>query len=164
MKGLDPCSCASAVQNQDFIWIYTKSGRGLCSYDPEGKDALLALEADDAKLGLAMKKSLASSRFMTPFQARRFFDSEAPGEQYDRRVKAIMKMQGYKTKSAMFRKMIYCSVTMSKGLIEISPWIHYSLQAWKGPKDAKTVNVVIAAERPDHMIGAALRLAFGRCR
>jgi len=163
MKYMEPCASASALQNQDFTWVYTDSGRGLVAYDPQGKDLILGLDADDNALGVAVREALASSRLLSPKEAMKLLDYRTSGDEYKERVKSLMRMHGYKNKSAMFKNMKCCGITESKGMIEIRPSIHDRLDGWGRTKNDGIENILISATRQPHYIGAALRLAFSRC-
>ena len=163
MKYLEPPAHACVRQNQDFIWVYTDSGRGLVAYDPQGKDVILGLDADDAALGVAVREALACSRLLSPKEAMKFLDYRERGDEYKKRVKSLMCMHGYKNKSAMFKNMKSCSITLSQGKIEISPTIHKTLDGWVRKKNDGIEDVLIPANSPAHEIGVALRLAFSRC-
>jgi hypothetical protein len=163
MKSSEPRTYAAALQNRDFIWVYTYSGRGLFAYDPQGKDVILGLDADDAALGVAVREAFACSRILSPKEAMKFLDYRTGGDEYEERVKSLMEMHGYKSKSAMFKNMESCSIALSQGTIEISPTIHETLDGWVHKKRDGIEDVLIAANSPAHEIGAALRLAFSRC-
>jgi len=163
MKYLEPCARARAHQTQDFIWLFTDSGLGLVAYDPQGKDFILGLDAEDAALGVAVREALASSRFLTPKEAMKFLDYRTMGDEYEERVKSLMETHGYKNESAMFKNMKSCSIILSKGTIEIRPTIRKALGGWGRTKTDGIENVLIPANSPAHEIGAALRLALSRC-
>jgi hypothetical protein len=163
MKYLEPRAYACARQNQDFIWVNTDSGRGLVVYDPQGKDVILGIDADDNALGVALREALAASRFLSVYEFRKFYHSQRTGNEYGERVKSLMEMHGYKNKSAMFKNMKSCGITLSKGKIEIRPSVHQGLDAWGRTKSDGIEDVLIPGNSPAHEIGAALRLAFSRC-
>jgi len=163
MKYLEPCADARAFQNQDFIWVYTQSGLGLVAYDPQGKDVILGLDADDAALGIAVRDALAFSRFLSPKEAMKFLDYRTSGDEYEERVKSLMETHGYKNESVMFKNMKSCSITLSKGTIEIRPSTHEALDCWSRTKNDGIEDVLIPGNSPAHEIGAALRVAFSRC-
>lgn len=163
MKGLQPCSWASAFQNQDFIWIYTDSGRGLCAYDPQGKDIVLQPDADDNTLGIAVREALAASRFLSVKEARTFLDYRLDGGEYDDRIKALMHMYGYKRKSAMFRRMKCCGICLSASGIKMSPLIHGRSDNWGRKTTDQIEDVFIPGHSSPEEIGAALRVALSRC-
>jgi hypothetical protein len=163
MKYLDPSARACARQNQDFTWVYTYSGRGLVAYDPQGKDVILGLGVDDNALGVAVWEALASSRFLSPKEAMKFLDYRTRGDEYQERVKSLMKTHGYKNKSAMFKNMKSCGITLSKSTIEIRPSVHKTLEGWGRTINDEIEDVLIPPNSLSHEIGAALRLAFSRC-
>jgi hypothetical protein len=163
MKTLEPRAHAASLQNQDFIWVYTESGLGLVAYDPQGKDVILGLDADDAALGVAVREALACSRILSPKEAMKFLDYRTGGDEYKGRVKSLMEMHGYKSKSAMFKNMEFCSITLAQGTIEINPTIHKTLDGWVHKRSDGIEDLRIPANSPAHEIGAALRLAFSRC-
>jgi hypothetical protein len=164
MKYMEPCFCANARQNQDFAWVFSDSGRGLVAYDPQGKDVILGLDADDNALGVAVREALASSRFLSPKEAMKCLDYRRRGDEYEERVRSLMGMHGYKGKIAMFKNVKSCGITLSKGTIEFRPSIHKTLDRWVGHMKSDGIDdVLIRADRPSHEIGAALRLAFSRC-
>jgi hypothetical protein len=163
MKYLEPCARARAHQTQDFIWLFTDSGLGLVAYDPQGKDFILGLDAENAALGVAVREALASSRFLTPKEAMKFLDYRTMGDEYEERVKSLMETHGYKSESAMFKNMKSCYIFQSKGTIEIRPTIHKAFRGRARTKNDGIEDVLIPASSPAHEIGAALRLAFSRC-
>jgi hypothetical protein len=163
MKYFEPRACANARQNQDFIWVCTYSGRGLIAYDPQGKEVILGIDADEAALGVAVREALASSRLLSVKEAMKFLDYRLRGDEYEERVKSLIEMHEYKNKSAMFKNMKSCSITLSKGTIEIRPTIHEELYAWGRTKSDGIEDVLIPANSGFHEVGSALRLAFSRC-
>ena len=154
---------ASAYQNQDIISISTDSGYRTRAYDPEGKETVLKLDANDSALGTAVKEALAHSRFLSLDEARDFLDYRRVEQRYAQRIKSLMERQGYKDKAALFRKMKHCGITKSKGMITIAPTIHEGLDSWGRNKSDGLEDVFVAADRPASEIGAALRLGFSRC-
>lgn len=156
-------SWASAYQNEQLIWIYTDSGRGMCVYDPQGKEAVLKIHADDKALGEAVKEALACSRLLPPEEAREFLDHRRAEQVYDRRIESLVHDHGYKNKYALLKRMKRCSIEMFKEMITIAPSVHESLESWAREKSDGLEEVIVEACRPASEIGAALRLAFSRC-
>ena len=164
MNEPEKCAWASALQNQDMIFIITNSGHGACAYDPEGKEAVLGLDANDEALGVAVREALACSRYLSIDEVREFLDYRRVEQRYNEWVKSLMEKQGYKTRVALFKRMKRCGIEMSKGVIEISPTIHRSLEAWGKDRSDGIENIRIPADASPAKIGAALRLGFSRCR
>jgi len=153
---------ASAYQNRDIIWISTDSGHGLCAYDPQGKETVLGLDADDNALGVAVKAALGSSRFLSLDEAREFLDYRRAEQVYNERIKSLMERYGYNNKAALFGRMKRCDVTLVNGMIEIGPTTHEELDSWVRNKSDGLEDVLVSADAPVERIGAALRLGFGR--
>lgn len=157
------CAWASAYQNPDIIWVCTESGYRGSSYDPEGKETLLRVDADNYALGVAVKEALAHSRFLSPEKARIFLDYRTGTPKYEARIRSLVESEGYRNKIALFSRMKYCHITLSKGVINIGPTIHDGSDSWRRNKSDGLEDVVIAADRPPAEIGAALRSGFSRC-
>jgi len=154
---------AHAYRNQDIICVYTYSGYRGCAYDPQGKETILGVDTDDIVLGIAVQEALAHSRFLSLDEAQEFLDFRLVEQRYAERIKSLMERQGYKNKTALFRRMELCSITLSKGTIQITPMIHKKLESWVRNKSDGIEDVFIAADSLPNEIGAALRLGFSRC-
>lgn len=163
MNEPEKCAWASAYQNRNIVWITTDSGRGACVYDPQGKEAVLGLDADDNALGIAVKDALAHSRFLPIEEAREFLDYRRAEQVYNERIKSLMERYGYNSKAALFGKMKRCDVTLVNGMIEIGPTTHGELDSWVRNKSDGLEDVLVSADAPVERIGAALRLGFSRC-
>jgi hypothetical protein len=159
----EKCAWAEASQNQDIICVDSYSGYRGCAYDPRGNQTVLAADADDDALGIAVQHALAGSRFLSRKELPEFFDYRRVEERYDEWVKSLMAKQGYKTKAALFQGMKRCGIRLSKGMIKIVPMIHEELEAWGREKNDGIEDVIIRADRLPRQIGAALRLGFNRC-
>ncbi|WP_455816397.1 contact-dependent growth inhibition system immunity protein [Pseudomonas cerasi] len=57
-----------------------------------------------------------------------------------------------------------CGIQCCEGVITIRPSFHEKAEAWSGRAIEKSDYVVLAANSPEADIGAALRLAFSRCK
>ena len=158
----EKCALASAYQNQDIIWVRTESGFRDSAYDPQGKETVLRVDADDNALGVAVTEALAQSRFLSLEEARTFLDYRIGMKIYDERIRSLVESEGYKNKAALFRRMKHCSITLEKGIIKIGPTIHDGSNAWGRNKSDGLEDVVIASDRPVNEIGTALRLGFSR--
>ena len=159
----EKCAWAGAYQNQDMICVDSCSGYRGCAYDPRGNQTVFGVDADDDALGIAVQNALAGSRFLSIKEIPDFFDYRRVEERYAERVKSLMARQGYKTKTALFRGMKFCSIRLSKGMIEIVPTTHEELEAWGREKDDGIEDVFVVADSTAKEIGAALRLGFSRC-
>lgn len=163
MNEVKPCKWAAAKLNQDFFCIETYSGYRSYGRDPEGAQHLLDLNANDEAIGFALQDALAKSRFLTLEQVDDFFDYQKNQPQYEAWVQALMQRYGYKTKRALFKSMMSCSIELMDEVITIRPSHHDKLEGW-GREDGDGIeDVVIPANSSYEEIGAALRLAFSRC-
>lgn len=91
-----------------------------------------------------------------------FFDPVKRRQRYDDWVAHLCEQLGYKTKRALFKNMMSCSIWLNNGRIEISPSRHVKLDAWDGMKDVE--DVIVSLDNTPAEIGAGLRLALSRCR
>ena len=155
---------ASAVENGDFVCVETESGHGSTAWDPEAKQHLLPPDVSDDELGQAVLDALAHSRHMSVEEACVFLEYRAVKVRYDTWVAALMERYGYKTRRALFKSMKNCSAECVEGRITIAPTRHEKLEGWGREKDDGIEDVVIPADSPPAAVGAALRLAFSRCR
>ncbi len=104
------------------------------------------------------------SRFITPQQRAEnplFFDFRLVGENYKKWVDGLLVQFGYKTKQALFKKMILCHAKVVDGVLTLEPNRHDKLEAWEGLGDDETV--VLPFDSSEAEIGAALRVALDRC-
>jgi hypothetical protein len=166
---------ASAKCNGDFMCVETYSGYSNSRRDPKGEQYFLAPEASNEKLGLAVVNALGRSRFVLPAPRTdvwihpdagfdmELYDYKQTTENYATWVKDLMIRYGYKTKRALFKKMKSCSIERKGGVISIGPSHHEKLESWGRENDDGIEDVVIPESSTSGEIGAALRLAFGRC-
>ncbi len=157
-------SWASVYKNREFICIKTCSGYRSSHGDPKGKQHMLGLDADDLAVGSALLDALAHSRFLLPKDDPELFSYEKTAERYQQWVAEIMAHYGYKSRRAMFKNMHTCGVEKKSGLITISPSNHDRLEGWSGTGIKETDHVVIPESSSPAEVGAALRLAFSRCK
>ncbi|XAV88527.1 MAG: contact-dependent growth inhibition system immunity protein [Candidatus Symbiodolus clandestinus] len=164
MQEVTKKSWASAYKNKEFIFIETSSGYRSSHGDPKGKQHMLGLDVDDLALGNTLLDALAHSRFLLPKDDPDLFSYEKTAERYQQWVTEIMAHYGYKSRRAMFKDMQTCGIEKKFGLITILPSNHDRLEGWSGTGIKETDHVVISEHSSPSEIGAALRLAFSRCR
>src|SRR5690349_17098062 len=99
---------AVVIANGDFIGILTYSGRGLVGRDPEGVQHLLPVDASNIALASAIRDTLQHSRFLSPEEYERFFDPMTNRARHEAWVESLMKRYNYKTKRALFKRMMSC--------------------------------------------------------
>ncbi|MCO8579475.1 contact-dependent growth inhibition system immunity protein [Burkholderia multivorans] len=164
MSDVKPKRVASVYRNKDFILIETSSGYTAFVRDPDGPMHFLDTSADDETLGRCLVDALSNSRFITPQQREEyplFFDFRLVGEQYKKKVEALLVRYGYKTKQSLFKTMILCNARVVDGVLSLGPTRHDKLEAWEGLGDDE--KIVLPFDSSDTEIGAALRVALDRC-
>ena len=154
---------AEAYENQDFINISTFSGYNRRARDPDGENLSLSKDASNEELGQAALLALSKSRQIEQSEIATFFDRDNVKQRYNNWVANLMDKYGYKTKRALFKKMMQCSIEIRDGVLTISPSIHEKLEGWGGGLP-KSDDVVLPINSSPEEIGAGLRLAFSRCR
>jgi len=93
-----------------------------------------------------------------------FFNYEKREIEYGKWVALMKEKYAYKTKKSLFRVMRSCAVTLDGEMLEIDPSRHEQLEAWSGTGMKESDKVIIPSNSSEVEIGAALRLAFSRCR
>ena len=159
-KRFSACVC----KNQDFILVVTYSGYRRTTRDPDGVQTLLSLDVSDEELGQATLLALSKSRIIDVSEIGTFFNIDNVKKRYDAWVADLMTKYNYKTKRALFKNMMQCSVEISDGRLTISPSCHEKLEAWSGKGLTEDDDVVLSVNSTTEEIGAGLRLAFSRCR
>ena len=156
----------------DFLCINTFSGYGGMSIqDPKGSQHLLAPDASDEELGLAVLDALAHSRFVLSAPQEgvtvhpeveydfELYDRAKNDELYLAWIEDLMKRYGYKTKRALFKNMENCFIEQESDMLRIIPTYHQKLEQWGG----KIEPVVLPYKSTAAEIGSALREGFRRC-
>lgn len=155
---------ASAYCNGDFILLETKSGYRSVKTDPEAPRRMLAMDAEAVVIGRAVLDTLQRSRQIDPSDIDVFFDPTTTSVEYDRRNEELMERFGYKSKKALFKNMASVSICRDGGQILLSPLKHDDLEGWGRKKGDGIEDVLVAADVAPAELGAALRLAFSRCK
>ena len=156
--------CASIYKNQDFIEVKTFSGYRMTTSDPDGIQKLLPLDVSDEELGQVTLLALAKSRILDVSELGPLINRDNVKKRYDAWVADLMAKYNYKTKRALFKNMMQCSVEIRDGRLTISPSWHEKLEAWSGEGLTEDDDVVLSVNSTTEEIGAGVRLAFSRCR
>ena len=156
--------CARISKNQDFIIVVTYSGYRRTTRDPEGVQTILPLDVSDEELGQATLLALSKSRILDVSEIGTFFNIDNVMKRYDAWVADLMAKYNYKTKRALFKNMMQCTVEIRDGRLTISPSCHEKLEAWGGKGISDDDKVVLSVNSTTEEIGAGVRLAFSRCR
>ena len=152
---------ASLKANEKALIIQTYSGCGLIAVDCLYPPYILPLDADNETLGVIVLQALANSRTLTN-EAERIDFFNKSGKGYIDWVNQLCEKLGYKTKRALFKNMMSCSIWLNNGRIEISSSRHVKLDAWEGMRNVE--KVILTLNNTPAEIGAGLRLALSRCR
>ena len=156
--------CATVYKNQDFILVVTFSGYRSRTSDPDGIQILLPLDVSDEELGQATLLALSKSRVIEVSEIGTFFNIDNIKKRYDAWVADLMTKYNYKTKRALFKNMMQCTVEIRDERLTISPSRHEKLEVWSGKGISDDDKVVLSVNSTTEEIGAGLRLAFSRCR
>lgn len=154
---------AEAIFNNDFYCINTYSGYGLLLMDSATESHILIPKCSDDELGFATLKALSESKVIDPDDTD-YFDCDRGDAIFASWTEDIMRAFNYKTKRSMFKNMLNCGVCQLNGVITITPTIHNRLDGWSGNGIAESDYVIIPDNSTPEEIGAALRLAFSRCK
>ncbi|MCT8350099.1 CdiI family contact-dependent growth inhibition immunity protein [Photorhabdus temperata] len=153
---------ARCVFNGDFYSVTAYSGYRALNLDTSRGNYMLTSDVSDEKLGIVILDALSKSRLIDPDD--NFFDNEKKAERYKGWVKLLMETYNYRSKRQLFKKMHNCGIQLLDGQITIRPSCHEKLEGWSGDGISESDYVVIPANSSPEEIGAALRLAFSRCR
>ena len=156
--------CATVYKNQDFIHVGTYSGYSSIAIDLDGIQTVLPLDVSDEELGQVTLLALSKSRVIDVSEIGTFFNIDNIKKRYDAWVADLMAKYNYKTKRALFKKMMQCSVEIRDGRLTISPFCHEKLEAWSGKGLTEDDDVILPVNSTTEEIGAGVRLAFSRCR
>ena len=149
--------------NKDFINVCSRSGYRATICDQDQKDEYLSINIDNIMLGSHIREALSLSRFIDPELQYELHSYLYDTERYYAWVKYVMKKFKYKTKGAMFKPMLFCTITLYNQNITIAPWHQYQMGGWDEGKLIEADNVVIPDACTDEELGKAARLALHRC-
>ncbi|NDK98938.1 contact-dependent growth inhibition system immunity protein [Photorhabdus bodei] len=155
---------ARCVFNGDFYSITSYSGYRSLNLDLLGGNHMLSPDTSDEELGAVVFNALSKSRFIPYESLGDFLDNEKRKERYDQWVTEMMGFHRYRSRRQLFKKMNSCDIRLLDGVITIMPYGHEKLELWTGKGIVESDNVVIPADSSPEEVGAALRLAFSRCR
>ncbi|WP_428941074.1 contact-dependent growth inhibition system immunity protein [Xanthomonas oryzae] len=151
--------------NGKFYRFVTMSKGMLWYADPDMQSKYLDPDVADSELGYLLRMTLAESRQVSVEDFHKILNSRIVQERSKEREKWEMKNYGYKTKKAMLRNMITCSISVGNGgdQIEIQPTHKDSLDGYTIKKDTGPFPLYIPTTATDAELGAALREGFKRC-
>ena len=154
----------SCKMNKEFISIKAYSGYRSATADPVAEEYFLNIDVCEEILGEFVLEALQQSRFLELEEMQNLNINSK--NNYENWVKKIQNLYGYKTRRAMFRWMKNCHITLDKDILIISPSYHERIESWGDGNGIITEkdDIKIPADSTPEEIGAALRLAFDRCK
>jgi hypothetical protein len=152
----------SVLKNQDFLCLSAQSGRGLLFNDPRVSRKVYSLNESMEVIGNAVFDLLGKSAVLSNEDFQILFksgDIQKEGEAWER---AVFKQFSYKTKGALYKKMLNCTIRELDGVLTFSSTNHSKLTSWSGMSDVE--KVIIPATSSSEEVGLALCEAFSRCK
>lgn len=170
---------ADARWHPKFICIFTRSGFRQPLMDPKGSEIFLEVDAENEKIGEAVKVAVSMSRWLlrkpTPgnvYHVDVQFDPDAMdfiGEQRFEQAwsKRVCKLYKILSKRDLYVPMKRCDIELKNGKFEIRPKLHVPSEnegdCWGFSLPNEINYVDLSANASFEEIGAGLRLAFDRC-
>jgi len=148
--------------NEQFIHVYTKSRYRMAYADPLGDSFMLSPFVSNEELGTAVVSALSKSRFLSVAEAEQL--RAGAEERQGIWIDQVCKRYGYKSQRVLFKGMKNCSIECADHVLQIMPSVQEKSGGWSGDDIAPEDYVSITDTSSDSEVGAALRLAFSRCR
>ena len=151
--------------NSDFLFVTTISGRGRMRADTKGAEYFFSPDVSNHALGEGVLDALSKSRFISLEEYKTFFNPELCKQQYLEWEQMLRERFGYKTKRALYKGMKNVIIQKANDVLRFSPsYQERSLDYWSGKGLGPEDDVQLPATSSAEEIGAALRLAFSRCK
>ncbi|WP_254459651.1 contact-dependent growth inhibition system immunity protein [Xanthomonas sacchari] len=154
---------ALARFNGDFFCLTTMSQGILGFAEPDVLPIYLPANISDSELGIALRSSFAGSRKVSAEEFQRIFSSGIIQERSKDQDLWIIKNYGYKSRSAAYKKMDTCDVSMFEDEIEIQPTHKKSIDGFTVRKDKGPFAFCLPSNVSNAELGAALRKGFSYC-
>ena len=153
---------ALVLANAEFICVESESGFGTVRVGSLESCFYLDPDADDVALGHALLAGLAESHAMPTPQLLESLMS------FDRSYKAwvdrMMERFGYRNRRAMFKSMRACWIFSWPDCFEVRPMRKFKRESWNRRIEEGVDGIRLEKTASPAALGAALRLAFERCR
>lgn len=151
----------SAYKNAEFLALVTMTGRGLLMHDPRTSAQVLALDASPEVVGQAVGVHLSRSTVLSDQEFGKMFNSGAVQESVKSWENEVCKQFGYRSRRALYRRMLQCNIKEINNTLEFAPTCHDRLDGWSGIHGVD--DVVIPVGSSHEAVAAALNEAFSRC-
>lgn len=158
-----PAAWANIKFNDQFVNVITGSGYRGPRDDRAAFEAYLPANADAETLGKTVLMALGRSRSIDIDEIPMFFDREAVKLLYENWVADATERFAYKSRRALFKDLMSCSVTRSNGLVTIHPWRRKPSEAWGALENYDESALVLDAACTAVELGEGLLLAMQRC-
>lgn len=163
-RPLRPRKWAEAMKTPEITTVDTWSGYARTVSDSAGAQYDFHADVSDEALGAAVIDCLAQSRFLdTPELRAELFHPDAVARSYAAWIERLTRFGGYKSRRALFKEMLNCSIEQEDDMITMRPSHHEKLEGWSADGISEADHVVISASETLSAVGAALREAFRRC-
>jgi CDI immunity protein len=150
-----------AFRNEDFLCLFVQTGRGLLCNDPRLDGTVLPSGEAMEKIGGAVVAALGLSTIMAAPDFQILFKSGDVQRHTADWERSVMARFRYKTKRALWRTMLKCSIRSLDGTLTFAPTRHDRLDGWSGMKDVE--KVIIPVANANEEVGRALFAAFDLC-
>lgn len=158
-----PFQACSIYKTSKFHCVITNSGYRSRINDYQSGCVCLDGIFSDSVLAEAVLSSSERSKFLHPLEDEEFFKKENIKKSYENWVETMMETYSYKTRTSMFKGMLFCSFEMSTDIITISPSRRIRGEGFEPTLRGALDDVVREKGRNMEDIGAALQLALSRC-
>lgn len=158
-----PAAWASVKFNDRFVNVTTGSGYRGPRIDRAAFEAYLPPDADAETLAQSVLMALDHSRTIDIEEIPAFFDRDAGTLLYESWVADLIQRFAYKTRRALFRELMSCSVTRTQGFIKIHPTRRKRSETWSALENYDESAVVLDESCSAVELGEGLRLAMQRC-
>jgi len=147
---------------EHFI-IVTLSGYRSLRMDFSVEDYIMGESTPNEELGLKAVLAARAGRVVPPDDAE-FYNLEKSNMRYDAWVAKSVKALKFKSKRAFYKNKNRCGFNIKDEIITIKPSNHVKNDAWSGDGIKEEDKVKLPESSSYEDIGAAIRLAFTRCK
>jgi hypothetical protein len=148
--------------NDNFMKIATQS-TGMIAYgEPDAPPHYLPPDANDATVGQTLRMALKASKQVGLEEFQRIWNSGMLKKKDAEYEIFEMEQYGFKTKRALYRRMLICTVEMIGERIDIYPTHHKGLGAYSGISNDGPEILHIAELTSEQELGASIREGLKR--
>jgi hypothetical protein len=156
------CIHGSVDCNGDFLWIRGLKQTGHAHISSKGMNVYIRLDSEYEDWGKAIRECFSQKTYIEYSKDTLDKLMAEARQDNEEQFQYLQQKYGYKTKNNMYKSMMSCSLSLTKGQLKISPMKRKGPGAWNGLEDE--LNIILKEDAPDEIIGAAVRFAFTRCQ